>query len=110
MHSDRLQRLSRNLARHKLDFFLVTHLPNLRYLTGFTGSAGVLAVDATGGDVFITDGRYKEQAREQVRGARVMIAKKAAMVAAGEWLRSRVSGRGKTSSVGIETAHLTVAD
>jgi len=26
------------------------------------------------------------------------------------WLRSRVSGRGKTSSVGIETAHLTVAD
>ena len=40
---------------------LVTHLTNVRYLTGFTGSAAALLVqpdDLT----FVTDGRYEEQA------------------------------------------------
>ena len=41
---------------------LVTRLPNLRYLTGFTGSNGYLLVEPTGRSVFITDGRYGEMA------------------------------------------------
>jgi Xaa-Pro aminopeptidase len=44
---------------------VVSRLPNVRYLTGFTGSAGLLVVlpnDA----VLVTDGRYTEQAGEQV--------------------------------------------
>jgi Xaa-Pro aminopeptidase len=49
------------------DLLLVTALPNLRYLTGFTGSNGFAVV---GRDVrrFVTDFRYVEQAREQVDG------------------------------------------
>jgi len=39
---------------------LVTRLPNLRYLTGFTGSNGFLLVQASGSAVFVTDGRYGE--------------------------------------------------
>jgi len=48
-----------------IDALLVTHLPNVRYLTGFTGSSAMLLVtlDAL---VFTSDGRYRTQAREQL--------------------------------------------
>jgi Xaa-Pro aminopeptidase len=44
---------------------LVTRLPNVRYLTGFTGSAGMLLVTATDA-LLVTDGRYKDQSAEQI--------------------------------------------
>ncbi|MDR3765180.1 MAG: Xaa-Pro peptidase family protein [Acidobacteriota bacterium] len=69
----RQAKLLRLLEEQKLDALLVTHLPNVRYLSGFTGSAGVLL--AAPRAVFFTDGRYTEQARQQVQGARVTIAK-----------------------------------
>jgi Xaa-Pro aminopeptidase len=56
---------------------LVTRLPNVRYLTGFTGSAGMVLV---AGDalVLLTDGRYDTQAHEQLGvagvGADIVIA------------------------------------
>jgi Xaa-Pro aminopeptidase len=60
-----------------LDGLLVTRLPNIAYLTGFTGSAGMLLVRADDA-LLVTDGRYSEQSREQLaRGgveARVEIA------------------------------------
>lgn len=42
------------------DAVLVTHLVNIRYLTGFTGSAALLLVRPDG-MVFVTDGRYRDQ-------------------------------------------------
>lgn len=48
--------------------FLVQHLPNVQYLTGFTGSAGLLLV--RGDDVvLITDFRYAVQAPQETGGA-----------------------------------------
>jgi Xaa-Pro aminopeptidase len=64
---------------------LVTHLPNIRYLCGFTGSAGVLLFlpgDRKPRLIFYTDGRYTQQAKEQVKGAKVVIGRKAALVEA----------------------------
>jgi Xaa-Pro aminopeptidase len=52
------------------DALLVTRLPNVRYLTGFTGSAGMLVV-APEQLVFVTDGRYDTQAGEQLAAAGV---------------------------------------
>ena len=49
---------------------LVTALPNIRYLTGFTGSAGRLLVRADDA-VLVTDGRYGDQATEQLAAAGV---------------------------------------
>jgi Xaa-Pro aminopeptidase len=53
-----------------IDALLVTNLANVRYLTGFTGSAGVVLVtpDAL---VFTSDGRYRTQAGEQLDAAGV---------------------------------------
>jgi Xaa-Pro aminopeptidase len=110
MHSTRLQDLQSRLPEHGLDFLLITHLPNVRYLAGFSGSAGVLLAGAGGGNIFFTDGRYKEQARQQVHAAKVVIAKKTPLVAAAEWLRSRIARRGKALTLGIEPMHLSVAD
>ena len=49
---------------------VVTDLTNVRWLTGFTGSAGVLVVRPHD-LVLVTDGRYQEQAADQLAAARV---------------------------------------
>ena len=43
-HAGRLSRLRAGLEEDDLDLFLVTHLPNVHYLCGFTGSAAALLV------------------------------------------------------------------
>jgi Xaa-Pro aminopeptidase len=65
--SARADRLSEALAEQGLDALLVTSGPNLRWVTGFTGSNGAAVI---GPDVrlFFTDFRYVEQASEQVQG------------------------------------------
>ena len=60
---DALRRLA---GERGLDAVLVTNLLNVRYLTGFTGSNGVLLVRADGADLFGTDGRYTTQDRKSV--------------------------------------------
>lgn len=61
----RVERLQASIAGAGCDALLVTHLTNIRYLTGFTGSAAILLVrpeDLT----FVTDGRYEEQSASQL--------------------------------------------
>ena len=58
------------------DAFLVSHLPNIRYLCGFTGSAALLLVEQSSATLF-TDSRYTFQAREEVSNARLKIARAA---------------------------------
>ena len=106
-YEGRQTRLQGVLAKHRLDGLLVTHLPNIRYLCGFTGSAGVLLVTEST-RVFFTDGRYTEQAGTEVQGARVVIARKPPLIAASE----RLAAKGKKwglKTLGIEGDHLTVA-
>ena len=61
----RADRVERRLAERELDALLVTDAANLRYLTGFTGSAGY-AVVGPGLRRFVTDFRYVERARAEV--------------------------------------------
>jgi Xaa-Pro aminopeptidase len=109
-HKGRLRRLQESLHPNRLDALLVTHLPNIRYLCGFTGSAGVLLVsDAK--SVFFTDGRYRTQARAEVQGCKIVVSKKGPLVACAEWLRGNKRTAGKMRRrVGIEAEHITVAE
>ena len=60
----RLARVRERLDALEVDALLVTTPSNRRWLSGFTGSAGVLLVDAQRARI-ATDGRYHEQARLQ---------------------------------------------
>lgn len=62
---NRIERLRAALLESEGEAILVTRLPNIRYLTGFTGSAAMLLI-AQDSALFVTDGRYSEQSREQL--------------------------------------------
>jgi len=64
---------------------VVTHGPDVRYLSGFTGSSGAVAL-VGGRAALFTDGRYRTQAKAEAEGLRVVIDKPAPAVQAVEWL------------------------
>lgn len=64
---ERLAALRRRLASAELDGLVVASLPNVRYLTGFSGSSALLLVTA-GAAVFLSDFRYREQAPQEIGG------------------------------------------
>jgi Xaa-Pro aminopeptidase len=66
--ADRATRLREGLGAAGCDALLITNLTNIRYLTGFTGSAALLLVRADD-LVFVTDGRYRDQAASQIAAA-----------------------------------------
>ena len=68
--SARLDRLRALLGGAGCDALVVTNLVNIRYLTGFTGSAATLVVDGDGA-LLVTDGRYGDQAPSQLAAAGV---------------------------------------
>src|SRR3984893_17884331 len=108
-HRGRQQRLQNSLSTHRLDTLLVTHPPNLRYLCGFTGSSGALLLTEKK-RVFITDGRYTEQARVEVRSAQIVIARQGPLAAAAAWLSAhQKKSRRAPSKIGIEGEPMTVA-
>ena len=71
------------------DALVVTHGPDVRYLSGFTGSSGAVAL-AGGRAALFTDGRYTTQAKAEALaaggGLRVVIDKRAPAVQAMEWM------------------------
>jgi Xaa-Pro aminopeptidase len=69
---------------NRCDALLVTKLVNVRYLTGFTGSAGMLLVlpDRL---LLITDGRYRDQATEQLDAADVEAELRIGLTMAGQY-------------------------
>lgn len=68
--ADRLVRLRALLEREQLDALVVSSLANIRYLTAFAGSAGLLFV-LPSETVLLTDGRYETQSAEQLGAAGV---------------------------------------
>lgn len=64
----RLDRLRAAFDEHEVDALVVTTLANVRYLTGFSGSAAVLVVTRDLA-VLTTDGRYRTQSAEQLTHA-----------------------------------------
>jgi Xaa-Pro aminopeptidase len=102
---ERTNRLRLSFSALKVDSILVSHLPNIQYLCGFTGSAGLLLVDESQAALF-TDSRYTFQAHEEVHGARVRIAKQGLLKAVGEDLEDLKARRRR--AVAYAAAHTTV--
>jgi Xaa-Pro aminopeptidase len=98
----RQQKFEQTLTENHLDGFVFTHPANVRYLCGYTGSNGLLLFPG-GRPVFFTDGRYAQQSREEVEGARIVIAKGPLLEAAGKLL-----GTKKSAAIGFEADLTTV--
>lgn len=107
-HYARLKALERSLDAGHFDSFVVTHLPNVHYLCGFTGSSAVLAF-AAGDWAFFTDGRYTEQAKQQVRGASVHVSPGATLTEAARWVATKFKRSKMRVRIGVEAEHLTLA-
>ena len=104
-HLRRIALLRRRLTRTGLSALVVTHLPDVRYLTGFTGSNAALAVTRRAVRLF-TDGRYATQAAEEVTSAPVEIVASSAAVSAVQWLAAQPGD----AKAGFDPARTTVAE
>jgi len=78
---------------------IVTNLTNVRYLTGFTGSAGFLIVTDDSA-VLITDGRYETQVVEQVAASRAPVAIE---VTTTEQREVAIGAMGARTRIGLES-------
>ena len=112
----RVDRLTTTLDAAHCDALVVTNLRNIRYLTGFRGSSGVLVVWSRGA-VLVTDGRYETQAPSDlaaagVDGVLVDITSETGAVArpAKEAFLDAVRRVGVAPRVGLEAASVTWAD
>ena len=84
---------------------LLTSLTSIRYLTGFTGSAALLAVTAEG-LTFVTDGRYGQQAEQQLGAAGVTASIEVSSIGQKELVIGALAGVPK---VGLEAEAVTWA-
>jgi Xaa-Pro aminopeptidase len=98
----RRARLRARMAAADLDALLVTHPPNVRYLSGFSGSYGALLVLGDR-DVLLSDGRYQQQAATEAPGVEVALAPGDPVAGA-----AKVLG-GSPGMVGFEPSGLTWA-
>jgi Xaa-Pro aminopeptidase len=84
-HAARIKKLRSAMRRQAVEAMWITHLPDVRYLCGFTGSNAILLLTARKA-VMYTDGRYIAQAKQEVQGTRVVIAHKSVVNEAAAWM------------------------
>jgi Xaa-Pro aminopeptidase len=87
---------------------VVTAMSNIRYLTGFTGSAAMLFV-LPGEAILMTDGRYEVQAGEQLAGAGVDARVDVAAAAQQAERAGAIVAAADLPQLGLEAAHISWA-
>jgi Xaa-Pro aminopeptidase len=103
---NRLELVRDRLTVEQLDALIVSDLTNIRWLTGFSGSAAIIVIDA-GCLRLVTDGRYGEQATRQMRASgvdgEVIVA-----ATAQEQLAVLAAMVSEATRVGFEAVHVSV--
>lgn len=104
MHDSRLAKLRARMQRRNLDALIVTSIPNVFYLTGFTGSTAAAIV--TSDECFVlVDPRYTVQAKAECAGCQVVEYTNTATIAAA----AEQIGALDISTAGYEANDLTVS-
>lgn len=104
----RLARVRASFSELEVDAILVGHPPNVRYLTGFSGSSGLLLLSAAEA-IFATDGRYEQQAAEELAddaGFELLVSSDGTL----DELAERAGRDFSSSRVGFERRYLSYAD
>jgi Xaa-Pro aminopeptidase len=103
MHSARLGKARTEMQKRGLDALLVMHMPNVFYLTGFTGSSGALVVTLER-CVLLVDPRYSIQARQDCAHAEVRDFSAVSIIKAVADFVNEI----QPASIGFETDHTSV--
>lgn len=69
---NRIIKLQKTLSNENLEVLLVTFLPHVRYLSGYSGTNGLILISPHH-SIFLTDFRYQEQVKQQVKDSKVVI-------------------------------------
>lgn len=99
----KLTKFRQALVEHNLDGLIITNAYNRRYLTGFTGTAGI-ALITKDEQLFITDFRYTEQAAEQAVGFEIIQHKQSIVQELSEQIKKR-----SLKTVGFEQDDISFA-
>lgn len=106
VRSPRLSAVRDALARADLDGLVVSSLPNIRYLTGFSGSNALVLVTARDA-VLLTDFRYEAQVEDEVLPS-VTVRIESSSLWTGLW--SVIGAAAGVERLGFESAHLLHRD
>src|SRR5215207_857098 len=103
---DRLKALGAKLASEKIDAILLSSLPNIRYLTGFSGTSALALVTPT--EIrLITDFRYETQVADEV-GDAAQVRIEGVSLWVGMWdMLQRIPS---VEVIGFESAHILHRD
>src|SRR4030067_860323 len=102
---NRIERLTKSLKKSRLDFLLVSAPSHLRYLAGYSGSNG-LALISGSQRLFLTDFRYKDQVKEEVKGFQIQMAERDLYTTLGN-IKKPPKGKFR---LGFEAKNLTYAN
>lgn len=100
---EKIEKLRSALSTNNIDAIIITSPYNRRYITNFTGTAGVAIISLTDAR-FLTDFRYTEQANEQATDFKVVEHKKSIV----EEIKNQLEDM-NVSRVGFEKDHMTFA-
>lgn len=100
----KLKKLRQSLQQADLPALLVTSAHSRRYLTGFTGTAGVAVITANEA-FFITDFRYTEQANDQIEGYEIIEQKTTLIEAVAQLVEDK-----QLTKLGFEQDAMTYAE
>lgn len=98
---NRIESIKKFIEELNLDAVYVTHIPNIRYISGFSGSSAYVIITRSK-NIFITDFRYKEQSHLQVKDFEIIV-----KAASAEEVRNVFENEG-LKNIGFESNHITV--
>jgi Xaa-Pro aminopeptidase len=105
---DRIRMLRTDVGAAGLDGFVITHLPNLRYVTGFIGTAGA-AVVTLSHCTLVVDFRYAASARDVRAALPEGLVDLVLVDRTYDDTLAELLGRSDASRIGIEGASMTVS-
>ena len=106
MFAKRAARVIEQLNAKELDALLVTSLPNIQYLTGFTGSTALVLISPQR-SWFITDTRYTERVGKTLDPQYTLVDNTGLKLIEEVW--PKLEGASAFQCVGFEAAHVNVA-
>lgn len=103
MTDQRIQKAFALLKKNKIDCLLVTEINHVRYLTGYSGSSGMVLLLPPKA-YFFTDFRYKVQAQKEVKNCAIVIAEQALTAEL-----PKISKLNKKIRIGLEAEFVTLS-